>query len=52
MDSNLKMRQIIGLRFASDKEYLFLAKKAVNDNLTEKEIKKSIVSWKPNTYRV
>jgi len=52
MDSNLRMRQIIGLRFASDEEYLALAEKAVNDNLTEKEIKESIINWKADFYRV
>lgn len=52
MNSNLKMRQIIGLRFASDGEYPALAEKAVADKMTEKEIKKSIVTWKPDYYRV
>jgi len=37
-DSNLRMRQIIGLRFASEEEFPALAKKAVTDKLSEKEI--------------
>ena len=51
MDDKLTMRQIIGLRFASDEEYLDLAKRAVAENLSEKEIKKSIKNWKPDYYR-
>jgi len=52
MNSKLKMRQIIGLRFASDNEYPALAEKAIADNMDEKEIKKSIVTWKADNYRV
>ena len=52
MNSQLKMRQIIGLRFASDDEYLALAEKAVKENMSEKEIKMSIKNWKADTYRV
>lgn len=51
-DPKLRMRQIIGLRFASDEEFVALVKRAVDEKLTEKEIKKSIVNWKANTYRV
>ena len=52
LDKDLKMRQIIGLRFASDNEFVDLAKKAVDENLSERKIKKSIKNWKPDTYRV
>ena len=52
MNSELKMRQIIGLRFASDGEFPALAEKAVSEKMSEKEIKKSIVTWKPDYYRV
>jgi hypothetical protein len=52
LDNNLTMRQIIGLRFASDDEFVELAKRSVSDNLSEKEIKMSIENWKPDTYRV
>ena len=51
-NKDLKMRQIIGLRFASDDEFLDLVKRAVSENLSEKEIKKSIKNWKVDTYRV
>ncbi|MFQ5603838.1 MAG: DUF6526 family protein [bacterium] len=49
---NLTMRQIIGLRFASDEEYPELEKKAVAENLSEDDIKKAIKNWKEDTYRV
>lgn len=52
MNSKLTTRQIIGLRFASDEEFVVLCKKAVKENLSEKEIKKSIKNWKPDYYRV
>jgi len=52
MDSKLTVRQIIGLRFASDEEFPELAKKAIKENLTEKDIKKAIKNWKADNYRV
>ena len=52
LNSKLTMRQIIGLRFASDEEFVILADRAVNENLSEKEIKQSIKNWKADTYRV
>ena len=52
LDSKLTVRQIIGLRFASDKEFPELAKKAIDENLSEKDIKKSIKNWKEDNYRV
>jgi len=52
LNSKLTMRQIIGLRFASDKEYIELAERAVKENLSEKDIKKSIKNWKADNYRV
>lgn len=52
LDPKLTIRQIIGLRFASDEEYLELCQKAVAENLREKDIKKSIKVWRADTYRV
>jgi len=52
LDKKLTMRQIIGLRFASDGEYVDLAEKAVKENLSEKEIKLQVKNWKADTYRV
>lgn len=52
LPSELRMRQIIGLRFASDEEFPELVQKAIAEQLSEKNIKKSIKNWKPNNYRV
>lgn len=52
MSSNLKMRQIIGLRFASDDEFVEMALRAEKESLSEKDIKMAIKNWKPDTYRV
>ncbi len=51
LSSKLSVRQIIGLRFASDDEFPDLADKAVTENLSEKEIKKAIKNWKADMYR-
>lgn len=52
ISNKLTTRQIIGLRFASDEELPALAEKAEKENLTENDIKKAIVNWKSDTYRV
>jgi len=52
LDSKLTVRQIIGLRFASDEEFPELANKAVEEKLSEKVIKKSIKNWREDSYRV
>ncbi|GMQ80707.1 MAG: hypothetical protein BMS9Abin05_0135 [Rhodothermia bacterium] len=51
LDSRLEMRQIIGLRFASDDEYDDLAARAVNDGLSEGDIKKAITNWRADHHR-
>lgn len=48
----LTMRQIIGLRFASDDEFPALVEKSLKDELSESAIKKSIKNWKGDYYRV
>ena len=50
-DSKITTRQIIGLRFAPDEEFVELAKKAADTGMSEDEIKKSIKNWKADTYR-
>lgn len=52
MDLQLRMRQIIALRFASDEELPGLAKRAVDEKLSSKSIKQSIKNWKPDYNRV
>ena len=52
LDARLTPRQIIGLRFAADEEFVELAHKAAEENLSEDAIKKAIKNWRPDTYRV
>jgi hypothetical protein len=44
--------QLIALRFASDDEVVELAKLALEQNLTRKQIKERIRSWRPDEWRV
>ena len=48
----LTVQQIIALRFASDAEFLALVDKAIKENLSNKEIKLAIQTWKAEYYRV
>ncbi len=52
LDSRLTIRQIVGLRFASDEEFPELAKKAAETNMSEEDIKKAVKKWKGDYYRV
>ena len=52
LSNSLTMRQIVGLRFASDEEFPDLAARAEKENLSEDDIKKAIINWKPDLYRV
>ena len=52
ISKGIKMRQIIGLRFASDEEFPGLVERAEKENLSEKEIKQQIKNWKADNYRV
>jgi hypothetical protein len=44
--------QLIGLRFASDDEVVALARQALDENLTRKQIKERIRHWRPDNWRV
>jgi Family of unknown function (DUF6526) len=50
--NEIRMGQIIGLRFASDEEFVALTKKAVEQKLSQKEIKQAIKNWRTDHNRV
>ena len=52
LNSSLRISQIIALRFAGDAEFVALAKKAADENLSSKDIKKLIKDWKGDYHRV
>jgi len=51
LDRRLTVRQIVGLRFASDAEFVALAKRAAEDNMEPEAIKKAVKAWRPDRYR-
>jgi hypothetical protein len=51
MDARITIPQKIALRFAPDEEFVDLAHRATNENLSPKEIKKAIKNWKGDYYR-
>jgi hypothetical protein len=51
LDSRLRMGQIIALRFAGDDEFIALAKQAVDENLSGKQIKMAIKNWRADNNR-
>ncbi len=52
LDPRLRIGQIIALRFASDEEFVELARRAAEENIGGREIKKIIKSWRADHYRV
>jgi hypothetical protein len=44
--------QFIGLRFASDEELPGLVKRALDEKLRKKDIKKAVSNWRPDYLRV
>ena len=49
LDSRLTIRQIVGLRFASDDEFAALAKRAADEGLSEDDIKRAVKKWNADT---
>lgn len=52
LDKQLRLSQIIALRFAADEEFPELAKRAVSEKLSQKEIKLAITNWRADYNRV
>jgi len=52
LPAELKLAQILALRFASDEEYLYLVNRAVIENLPADEIKKAIKNWRADDHRI
>jgi hypothetical protein len=50
--SELSIKQLIALRFASDAEIPALVRKTLTQNLEPKAIKQSIVTWRADYHRV
>jgi hypothetical protein len=52
LDPRLTIRQIIGLRFASDAEFAALARRAAEESLAPSAIKQAVKEWRADLYRV
>jgi hypothetical protein len=52
LDPRLTMRQIIGLRFASNEEFAALAQRAADQSMQPDDIKREVKQWRADTYRV
>ena len=52
LDPRLTIKQIVGLRFASDAEFADLARKAADEGMAPDAIKKSVKNWRADHDRV
>lgn len=52
VDDKLRFSQIAALRFAYDDEFKELLYKALHENISGDQIKKSIKKWKPDHHRI
>lgn len=52
LDPRLTMRQIVGLRFASNDEFVALARRAADQSMKPDDIKREVKQWRADTYRV
>jgi hypothetical protein len=52
LDARLSAGQIVALRFASDAEFVALARKAADEGMKPKAIKQAVKNWRADDYRV
>jgi Family of unknown function (DUF6526) len=52
LDARLAVKQIVALRFAPDGEFVDLARKAADGNMSPADIKRAVKNWKADDYRV
>jgi hypothetical protein len=51
LDPRLEVRQVIALRFASDAEFVELARRAADQAMAPDAIKRAVKSWRPDLHR-
>jgi hypothetical protein len=51
LDNRLTVGQIVALRFASNEEFVELVDRAVNEKMSNKQIKQAIRNWKSDHHR-
>ncbi len=52
LDPRLTIKQIVGLRFASDAEFVELAAKAAAEGMAQDAIKRSVKNWRADHNRI
>jgi len=52
LDPRLTIHQVIGLRFASDDEFVALAARAAAEGLSPDAVKRAVQSWRADEHRV
>ncbi|MEI8111049.1 MAG: DUF6526 family protein [Chitinophagia bacterium] len=51
LPAGIRMSQVIALRFAPDEEFVDLVDRALNEQLSAKEIKQAVKNWKGDYHR-
>jgi hypothetical protein len=51
LDPRITMGQVIGLRFASDEEFVPLARRAAEEKLSKQAIKEAVKHWRADYHR-
>ena len=52
LDPRLTVKQIVALRFASNEEFVALAKRAADQRLPPRDVKQAVTHWRADTDRV